>query len=315
MPRKVQPTASKGSKKGGRRALGKGLSALLPPATGTGAATRGSDSGDKAGTDGVFECALDAIHPSPEQPRKHFDDARLDELAESIRHLGVLQPLLVRRAKSGYEIVLGERRFRAARRLGLAKVPVQIVDADDVRAFQMALVENIQREDLGPLEEAEAYRRLVEDFGLKQDQVAKRVGKDRSTVANALRILRLPASVKAALAEGKLTAGHARPLLSLPAERIEQVTRQVIAKALSVRATEALVRRLREGDNEPRVRQPAKGKSPEVQDLEDQLRRTLGTRVQLKTRSATAGRIEISYHDLDELDRLLNRLMPDGSGV
>lgn len=299
MPRKAQPGVPKGGKKGGRKALGKGLSALLPPAP-----TEGSESPRK----GVFECGLDDIHPNPDQPRKHFDSERLDELAESMRHLGVLQPLLVRAAKSGYEIVLGERRYRAARRLGLKKVPVQIVDADDERAFQMALVENIQREDLGALEEAEAFRRLVEDFGLKQEQVAQRVGKDRSTVANALRILRLPGPVKAALADGKLTAGHARSLLSLPADRIEQVSRQVIRKGLSVRATEALVRRLREAPG-PRPRSTDKDKSPEVRDLEDRLCRSLGTRVQVKPRSRTAGRIEISYHDLHELDRLLDVLL------
>ncbi len=308
MPRKTKakPAATKGGKKGSRKALGMGLNALLPAAQPKGAsATSGPD--DRKG---VFECGLDAIHPNPEQPRKHFDDDRLDELAESIKHLGVLQPLLVRAVDSGYEIVLGERRYRASRRLGLEKVPVQIVDADDVRAFQMALVENIQREDLGPLEEAEAYRRLVEDFGLKQEQVAQRVGKDRSTVSNALRILRLPGPVKTALAEGKITAGHARSLLSLPPERIEVVSRQVIAKALSVRATEALVRKLRETPAEGGGKKPAAQKSPGVQDLEDRLCRALGTRVQLKTRGTAAGRIEISYHDLDELDRLLDVLMP-----
>jgi len=300
MPRKDQPSVPKGVKKAGRKALGKGLAALLPPPVAK---------ADAPGPDqGIFECGLDAIHPCADQPRKHFDEERLDELAESIRHLGVLQPLLVRVAKSGYEIVLGERRYRAALRLGLARVPVQIVDVDDARAFQMALVENIQREDLGPLEEAEAYRRLVEDFGLKQEQVAQRVGKDRSTVANALRILRLPGPVKEALVDGKLTAGHARSLLSLPADQIELVSRQVIAKALSVRATEALVRRLREA---PLSSPPAvKDKSPEVRDLQDRLCRALGTRVQLRTRSTTAGRIEISYHNLDELDRLLDVLMP-----
>jgi len=303
MPRKAKSTGPKGGKKGGRKALGMGLSALLPPVP-----AKGDAEALRNGHDGVFDCGLDAIHPNPDQPRKHFDEARLDELAESIRHLGVLQPLLVRRVKSGYEIVLGERRFRAAGRLGLERVPVQVVDADDVRAFQMALVENIQREDLGPLEEAEAYRRLVEDFGLKQEQVARRVGKDRSTVANALRILRLPGSVRAALAQGKVTAGHARSLLALPADRIEMVSRQVIAKGLSVRATEALVRRLREAPD-PSPKASGKDKSPQVRDLEDRLCRKLGTRVLLKTRSKTSGRIEISYHDLHELDRLLDVLL------
>lgn len=309
-PRKAKPSASKGGKKGGRKALGMGLSALLPPVTPAPPQTPAAPTDPESERKGVFECGLDAIHPNPDQPRKHFNDERLDELAESIRHLGVLQPLLVRAVESGYEIVLGERRYRAAGRLGLEKVPVQIVDADDVRAFQMALVENIQREDLGPLEEADAYRRLVEDFGLKQEQVAQRVGKDRSTVANALRILRLPPAVKLALAEGKLTAGHARPLLSLPPERVEQVSRQVIAKGLSVRATEALVRRLRDAaESESESSSPAKEKSPQVRDLEDRLCRSLGTRVLLKARNKTAGRIEISYHDLDELDRLLDVLL------
>ena len=174
--------------------------------------------------------------------------------------------------------------------------------------FLMALVENVQREDLGPLEEAEAYRHMVESFGLSQEAVARKVGKDRSTVANALRILRLPRGVKAAIAEGKLTAGHARPLLALEPSRIESVARQGIARGLSVRATEELVRKQRDaGPVKPPAPRP---RSPAVQELEQQLCRGLGTRVRLKTGRKNAGRIEITYHNLDELDRLLERLLP-----
>lgn len=296
MPLKAKPGA-----KGSRKVLGRGLSALLPPVPAS-VASGSAPSGDL-----VIQCELDSLHPRPDQPRQHFDEDRLAELADSIRQLGVLQPLLVRAAGSGYEIVLGERRYRAARRAGLERVPVQVVDADDERAFQMALVENIQREDLGPLEEAEAYRRLVDDFGLTQEVVAERVGKDRSTVANALRILKLPRDVKAALAEGQLTAGHARALLSLPRDRIATACRQIISRGLSVRATEAFVRRLREGAPTPKG---GPEKSPELRELEDRLCHSLGTRVLVKSKRGGTGRIEISYHSLEELDRLLDVLLP-----
>ena len=286
-------------KAGGRKALGRGLSALLPPATSPSSVPEGNL---------VFQCELDTIHPNRDQPRQQFSDEKLTELADSIKQLGVLQPLMVRKAKSGYQIVLGERRYRAARLAGLERVPVQVVDADDERAYQIALVENIQREDLNPLEESEAYRRLVEDFGLKQEEVAIRVGKDRSTVANALRILKLTQFLKDALVAGTLTPGHARPLVVLPPDTMERVGRQVIARGLSVRATEELVRRLR--DNRPAVPQVKEGPSVAVRELEDKLCRGLGTRVQLKTKRGGAGRIEISYHSLDELDRLLDVLLP-----
>jgi ParB family chromosome partitioning protein len=253
---------------------------------------------------------LDTLHPSPGQPRKVFDDQKLAELADSIRQQGVLVPLLARRGRTGYEIIAGERRYRAARQAGLSRVPVVVVEANDAQAYLMALVENLQRDDLGPLEEAEGYRRLVEEFGLTQEEVATRVGKDRTTVTNALRLLRLPAAVKDAIADGTLSAGHARALLSLPTASLERTSRQVIARALSVRATEALVRKVREGEVEaPGGKTPARKGSEAARTLEDQLSTALATRVKVREESKTSGRIEIAYHSLDELDRLLNVLI------
>jgi ParB family chromosome partitioning protein len=253
---------------------------------------------------------LDTLHPSPGQPRQVFDDQKLAELSDSIKQQGVLVPLLARRARTGYEIIAGERRFRAARQAGLTRVPVVIVEANDQQAYLMALVENLQRDDLGPLEEAEGYRRLVEEFGLTQEEVAARVGKDRSTVTNALRLLRLPALVKDAILDGTLTAGHARALLSLPAGSLERTSRQVIARALSVRATEALVRKVREGETEEQAEKRLARKGSEAaRSLEEQLTTALATRVKVREQGHQSGRIEITYHSLDELDRLLNVLI------
>lgn len=292
--------ASSASSKGrakGRQALGRGLSALLPP----------QDTGAQPVT-ATREVPLDAISPNPAQPRKLFDEATIAELAATITDMGVLQPLLVRRISSGYELISGERRWRAARLAGLQKVPVEVLDVDEVQGRLMALVENLQREDLSLLEEAEAYRQLVTDHGLTQEEVAARVGKDRSTVANALRILKLPPGVKDAVARGLLSPGHARALLGLPEAQIEPVSRKVIRQGLNVRATERLVKTLREGapGASKGVRE---NRSAEAVSLEAQLARALGTRVQLRESKKGRGRIEISYHSYDELNRLLDVLL------
>jgi len=295
----AKPKAKSTPKAKGRQALGRGLSALLPDA---------EPPREVAAPTPSREVPLDAIQPNPGQPRKHFDEAAIAELADTIRDMGVLQALLVRKVDAGYELISGERRWRAARRAGLDKVPVEILDVDEVSARLMALVENLQREDLSLLEEADAYQRLLDDHGLTQEEIAARVGKDRSTVANALRIRKLPAAVKEALAKGLLTGGHARALLGLPPPQIETVSRQVIKQGLNVRATERLVRQLKEARPPRRPQRPA-AQSPEARELEHQLCRTLGTRVQLRESKKGRGRIEIAYHSYDELNRLLDVLL------
>ncbi len=299
-------SGAKGAK--GRKALGRGLSALLPDAPSQ--AVAGAQPPSEAAAPSSRTVPLEAIHPNPGQPRKHFDEAAIAELADTIRELGVLQPLLLRSVESGYELISGERRWRAARQAGLERIPAEVVEVDEVSARLMALVENLQREDLSLLEEADAYQRLVEDYGLTQEEVAARVGKDRSTVTNALRILRLPPTVKEAVAQGQLSGGHARALLGLDTEQIEQACRQVLRRGLSVRATERLVRQLKDGTPAaPKAPARPTSPSPSVRELEQQLCRALGTRVQLREKKKGHGRIEIAFHSYDELERLLDVLL------
>jgi ParB family chromosome partitioning protein len=290
-----------------RKALGRGLAALipgapLPEASSAPIAARGGD--------GLRAVAIEEIHPAVSQPRKNFDDARLAELAESIRAQGIIQPVVVReRAGGGYELIAGERRWRAAQRAGLHEVPAVIRDVAPARAFEMALVENLQREDLNPIEEAAGYQRLVEEFGYTQEALAARVGKDRSTVANALRLLRLPESVRGMVTTGRLSMGHARALLGLETtESMERLARRTVARELSVRQVEALVRREREAGAEPP--RPPPGPSPAARDLGERLSRALGTRVRVVEEAPGRGHLAIDYHSLDQLDALLSRLLP-----
>jgi ParB family chromosome partitioning protein len=267
-----------------------------------------------------FQAQIEDVYPSPEQPRRHFGEEELDELASSIRVHGVIMPLVVRpRHGGGYLLIAGERRWRAAQRAGLMQVPVVIQDVDTREAFERALVENVQRADLNPIEEAAAFHRLVDEFGLTQEQVAGRVGKDRSTVANALRLLRLPPPVRAMVEEGKLSMGHARALLGLDDEAaIETLARMAVGRALSVRATEKLVRdRLDapprgdggEGDSKRKGKAPP-AKSPSALDLEERLTKALGGPVVLdEDEPNKSGTITIRYIDLDHLDRLLEKLL------
>jgi ParB family chromosome partitioning protein len=324
-----------------RKALGRGLGALIPAANT--AATPATDSTDAAGGVAVhtqpvvpgslsskrdyFLCPIEEIGPSRDNPRQRFDEERLEELAGSIRVQGVVQPLVVRalsleeqKASSGlrYVLIAGERRWRAAQRAGLRDVPVVVKDVSAANAFELALVENLQREDLNPMEEAEAYRRLSEEFGYTQEELARRVGKERATVANSLRLLKLPQKARDMVIAGQLSMGHARALLGLEAvAAIESSAAQVVGKQLSVRQTEELVRRLHKAQNSATTddgktpaapAEAAPEKSASVRDVESRLQRALGTRVQLNQRSKTAGTIEIHYHSLDELDGLLVRL-------
>ncbi len=254
---------------------------------------------------GTREVDLDLIDPNPLQPRTRFDENKLQELAESISTTGLVQPIVVRRKGERFEIVAGERRWRAAQIAGLLKLPIHVAEVNDADLLKTALIENIQREDLNPIEEALAYKRLGEDSGLTQEQIAAAVGKDRATVANHLRLLRLPEQVRARVASGEVSMGHARALLAVedPATLLRAVDR-VIAGGLSVRATEALARKL----SEP----PAPADEPPAKDVhtreaEEKLRVTLGTRVSIR-RKGKGGRLEIEFVSEDELIRLYELL-------
>lgn len=272
-----------------KHGLGRGLSALIPGAEETGATS--------------LEIPLAELESNPLQPRRHFEQAALEELAATIRTHGVLTPVVVRRAPHGYQIVAGERRARAARLAGLTRIPAVIKEASNAQALEMALVENLQREDLNPVEAAEAYRRLTEEFGLTQEELAERVGRDRSSVANALRLLRLPRRLREDLVTGILSEGHARALLGLERSADQLKARDLVVKrGLTVRATEALVRRLRQGPSGPGGR-PRSG-DPNLNALEDRLRVTLGTKVRI-VRNGKGGALEISFFSDEDLTRLV----------
>ena len=267
-----------------------------------------------------FLCPIEEIRPSADNPRHLFDEKRLQELADSIRTQGLVQPLVVRLRNPeemaggpgpSFELIAGERRWRAAQRAGLKDVPVVVKDVNASRAFELALVENLQREDLNAIEEAEAYRRLSDEFGYTQEQLAERVGRDRTTVTNSLRLLKLPAGVQRMVQMSELSAGHARALLGVEDEaRLESLARRVTEKQLSVRQTEQLVKKEKRGEEEEIEVTPPDSKTPAVRHLEDELQKTLGTRVRLLMKDKKAGKIEIDFNSLDELDRLTAILRP-----
>jgi ParB family transcriptional regulator, chromosome partitioning protein len=280
-----------------RPALGKGLSALIPDAPESPKST-------------PTEIDVDLISPNEYQPRHRSDDVRLDELAQSIRANGVIQPIVVHKVDGGYRIIAGERRWRAAQRAGLMRVPVYIKEValgKDAQLLEMALIENIQREDLNPIDEAAAYEKLSTDFKMTQEEIAAAVGKDRSSVANHLRLLKLPQEVRAEVAGGRLSMGHARALLAVADEAGQrQVARQVIAQNLSVRETETLVKRL--GKPAPAGRSAAAGTDVNTRAAEERLRVNLGTRVRI-IRRGKGGKIEVDFTTEDELQRLFERFM------
>jgi ParB family transcriptional regulator, chromosome partitioning protein len=275
-----------------RPALGRGLSALIP------------DTPAPALTDRALEVDSDLLRPNKFQPRTHMDDERIEELTRSIRANGIIQPIIVRRVDSGYEIIAGERRWRAAQRAGLLKVPVVVRDVPEDRLLAVALIENIQREDLNPIEEAHAYRRLVDEFHLTQEQIADAVGRDRSSVANFLRLLRLPQEVRSNLASGALSMGHARALLALSDEVSQlQLARDIVAGNLSVRETEALIRKAQA----PPAEKPEPKKDVHTRAAEDKLRLALGTRVRI-VRRGKGGKVEVDFANEDELQRIYEYL-------
>ena len=277
-------------KKGSR--LGRGLDALIPqtkPQPAAGAASPTS-------------APIEEVHPNRLQPRQRFDEGPLDELARSIQELGVLEPILVRKRKEGgFEIIAGERRWRASQRAGLREVPIVVRELSSTHAFEAAIVENLQREDLNAIETARAFQRLIDEHGHSQDTVAQKIGKDRSTVSNALRLLKLSESVLELIENGELSEGHGRALLmaSTPALR-EKLAREAVAKAWSVRETE---RRAREAGTKP----DAKPKNANLKDLEIRLSKSLGSRVTLSDNEGK-GSVHIAYASLDELDRIVGKL-------
>jgi ParB family chromosome partitioning protein len=289
-----------------RPALGKGLSALIPDAS--------IVAPPAPPAPGVFELEIDRLTPNDYQPRLNMDDARLEELAASIAANGIIQPIVVRKVGDGYRIIAGERRWRAARRAGLTRVPVVVKDVSgestSQRVLQMALVENIQRDDLNPIDEAKAYRRLVDEFTLTQDAIASAVGKDRATVANTLRLLKLPQDVQDLVATSAISMGHARALLALPGEHSQsQTAAEIKTRGLSVRETEALVKQILEGGERPAAasRPSAPQADVHTRAAEDKLKLQLGTKVRIKRRGK-GGRIEIDFTSEDELIRIYEAL-------
>jgi ParB family transcriptional regulator, chromosome partitioning protein len=276
-----------------RPALGRGLSALIPDVA---AAAVASET--------LLELDSDLLRPNKFQPRTHVDESKIDDLAASIRANGIIQPIVVRRAEDGYEIIAGERRWRASQRAGLLKVPVIVRDIPDDRLLMAALIENIQREDLNPIEEAHAYRRLGDDFQLTQEQIAEAVGKDRSSVANYVRLLKLPNEIRENVASGVLSMGHARAILGLADAAAQlRIAREVVARTLSVRETEALVQR----GGQPSVRKPEQQKDVHTRAAEDRLRFSLGTRVRI-VRKGKGGKIEVDFSNENELQRIFEQL-------
>lgn len=291
-----------------RKPLGRGLSALLgEPAESPAAVIAAPDS-----SAGVKEIEVSRISGNPEQPRTRFDAKALDELASSIAANGIVQPIVVRRAGSRYQIVAGERRWRAAQRAGLHKVPVVIKEVSDDKILEIALIENIQREELNPIEEANAYRKLIDTIGLTQEQLSERVGKERSLIATSMRLLKLPEEIQKLIEEGKLTAGHGRALLLTDDKAIQiRTARSIIEKQMSVREAERTVKRVAaEGNVTVANKHVTQTTDPNIRHAETKLMRSLGTNVKIRpSGKGNSGKIEIEYYSAEDLDRLYSLLM------
>jgi len=280
-----------------RMALGKGLGALLPEF-------------GQAESKTLFYCGIEEIIPNRSQPRKHFDESKLQELAESIKEKGILEPLIVRRADQGYELIIGERRWRAAQKAGLKEVPVVVKEVEGREVLEISLIENLQREDLNPIEAAEAFKHLIEEFHISQEDLSKRIGKDRTTITNTLRLLKLPLEVRNQLLQNRITSGHARALLSLEnKEKQKELCALIIKKGLSVREAEALAKRWSE--------KPKKSIAPikkqgdlesQLSSLQDSMRKYLGTKVHI-TQKGKKGKIEIEYYSHEDLERIVETIL------
>lgn len=269
----------------------------------------------KYGVDAIFselkedsegtELNLDQLSPNPFQPRSDFDQEKLDELAQSIKEHGIIQPIVVRHVEDKYQIVAGERRWRAAQIAGLEKVPVVVKEIDDASMMQMALIENVQREDLNPMEEALAYKRLMDEFELKQDEVASRVGKSRSAVANSVRLLNLPDEVQNLVSQGNISSGHARALLGLASkDMVIKLAERIVSKGLSVRQVEEIIKDMHRLSSNTTTTVTRTSKDPNITDLEDSIQKILGTKVKM-VGSYDKGKIEINYYSSEDLDRLI----------
>jgi ParB family chromosome partitioning protein len=293
------------SKRGG---LGRGLSALIPSAV-----EEGSGSG-------LLEIPIQGVSPNPKQPRTRFDEETIDSLAASIREVGVLQPIVVRRAQGGYELIAGERRLRAAKKAGLATIPAVIRDSEDADTLREAIIENIHREDLGPIELAEAFRSLLEDLGLKQETLAERLGVSRSHIANTIRLLQLSPDVQQLLADGRIQAGHARALLGLPDQEAQaSLALRAAAEGLSVREVEELVRLFVDGpppppEPAPKVEAPTTERTGGMAEIEEILSEQLATRVLIEV-SKKRGRVVIEFGSPDDLERIVSEIIGSGPGL
>jgi ParB family chromosome partitioning protein len=280
-----------------RMALGKGLGALLPE---FGQAEPGA----------FLHCGIEEIIPNRSQPRKHFDESKLQELAESIKEKGILEPLIVRRTDEGYELIVGERRWRAAQKAGMKEVPVMVKEIKGKEAFEISLIENLQREDLNPIEAAEAFKHLIDEFNLSQEDLSKRIGKDRSTITNILRLLKLPSEVRNQLLQNRITSGHARAILSLEdKEKQKELCALIIKKDLSVREAEAIAKRWSEKPQKTVAPVRRRGDlESQLSSLQDSLRKYLGTKVQI-TQKDKKGKIEIEYYSHEDLERIVETII------
>ena len=280
-----------------RTALGKGLAALIP----------------EAGYEepmGFHSCGIEEIVPNRSQPRKRFDEAKLEELAASIKEKGILEPLVVRRIDEGYELIIGERRWRAAQKAGLKEVPILVKEVNDREVLELSLIENLQRENLNPIEEAEGFKRLIDEFGLNQEELAVRVGKDRTTIANALRLLRLSPEVIEQLVRDRITAGHARAILSLETrEKQKDLCTLILKRGLSVREAEAFAKRWSKRSKKGLLSERSKLElTSQVKALQDSLKRRLATQVRIISRGKK-GKIEIEYYSPEDLERIVESIL------
>ena len=280
-----------------RVALGKGLGALLPEF-------------GQAEPKTLLYCGIEEIIPNRSQPRKHFDEAKLQELAESIKEKGILEPLIVRRVDQGYELIVGERRWRAAQKAGLKEVPVVVKEAQGREVLEISLIENLQREDLNPIEAAEAFKHLIEAFNISQEDLSKRIGKDRTTITNTLRLLNLPLEVRNQLLQNRITSGHARALLSLEnKEKQKELCALIIKKGLSVREAEAIAKRWSEKPKKPIAPVKKQGDlESQLSSLQDSMRTYLGTKVHI-AQKGKKGKIEIEYYSFEELERIVEAIL------
>ena len=276
-----------------RKALGRGLSALFP------------ETAISEDDRGFFYCPIESVFPNPHQPRQNFNDPELTELANSIKEKGVIQPVLVTQTRDGFQLIAGERRWRAAQKAGFDKIPAWIRDASPSEALELALIENIQRKDLNPIEEASAYQELIQRFNLTQEALSKRIGKDRSTIANSLRLLKLPAFIQQDLIDLRLTTGHARVLVGVESPVVQKKMRDLIRKkSLTVRQTEVLAKKIL-APKKPKS--PKDGTDPYIESLANDLQKSLGTKVAIKRRGER-GKIIIDFYSDEDLGRLIDRL-------